>query len=71
MAIATCSLVFMPLLPRQKDETALMMKRPPSKLAGDCMLLLGVMLMVVGPAFACLSVFPQTSCLKIAGGPGC
>ena len=71
VAIATCSLVFMPLLPRQKDETALMMKRPPSKLAGDCMLLLGVMLMVVGPAFACLSVFPQTSCLKIAGGPGC
>lgn len=48
-----------------------MMKRPPSKLAGNALLLIGALLMVLGPAFACLSIFPQTACLQIAGGTGC
>jgi len=27
--------------------------------------------MLLGPGFACLSIFPQTACLQIAGGIGC
>ena len=48
-----------------------MMQRPPSKLAGGALLCIGALLMVVGPAFACLSVFPETACLQLAGGSGC
>lgn len=71
VAIAFTSLLFMPILPRQKAHVAEMMKRPPSKLAGHALLLIGALLMVLGPGFACLSIFPQTACLQIAGGTGC
>lgn len=71
VAIAFTSLLFMPLLPRQKAHVAEMMKRPPSKLAGHALLLIGALLMLLGPGFACLSIFSQTACLQIAGGIGC
>ena len=71
VAIALTSLLCMPIMPRQKAHVAQMMKRPPSKLAGNALLLIGALLMVLGPAFSCLAIFPQTACLQLAGGTGC
>ena len=45
--------------------------QPSSALRGKLALLLLVLLMVFGTVFACLPIFPATSCLVIAGGHGC
>ena len=70
-AIATCSLVFLPLLPSQKEHVRALAKRPRSRIAGYMMVALLVMLMVAGTVLAVLPIFEETACLQIVGGKGC
>ena len=71
VGIACTSLVFIRLMPSQKRHVAELAALPPSRRAGVCMELLLLLLIIVGPAFAILPVFPQMACLRIAGGSGC
>lgn len=71
MGVALCSLVFLPVLPSQKEHVARLRALPPSRCMGELSVLLLILLMVGGTALTCLPIFPQTACLVIAGGPGC
>ena len=71
VGIASCSLLFLPLLPRQKCHVAELKAREPSVSAGRAMIILLVGLMVVGTILSALPMFASTRCLAIAGGKGC
>ena len=64
-------MLFLGLLPSQKAHVAQLASLPPSPAMGKLMLgLLGV-LVVLGTGLSVLPIFPQTACLRIAGGGGC
>ena len=71
MGVALASLVFLPVLPSQKEHVARLRALPPSRLMGNLAVLLLILLMVGGSALTCLPIFPATACLVIAGGAGC
>ena len=71
VGIASCSILFLPLLPRQKCHVAELKAREPSVTAGRAMVILLVGLMVVGTVLSALPMFASTRCLAIAGGKGC
>ena len=71
VALATCSLFFLRLMPSQKEHVRQLAQQPPSLIAGRCMLVLLAFLMVVGTGFAILPMLPATACLRVAGGSGC
>ena len=71
VGIASCSILFLPLLPRQKCHVAELKAREPSVTAGRAMIILLVELMVVGTILSALPMFASTRCLAIAGGKGC
>ena len=71
VAIALSAVLFLPLLPRQKEEVARLAGRPRSRCAGRLMAALLALLVVVGTGFAVLPIVPQTACLRLAGGAGC
>jgi len=65
-------LLFLPLLPRQKAETQQL------KLNGGCSRVLGIVTLAYFVVSLCwtvmvnvMSISPSTSCLRLAGGPGC
>ncbi|GMF24064.1 unnamed protein product [Phytophthora lilii] len=65
-------LLFLPLLPRQKAETQQL------KLNGGSSRIIGIVTLVYFTISLCwtvmvniMSIYPFTSCLRIAGGPGC
>ena len=70
--IGLSSLIFIPLVPNQKDDVQRMKNTlPRSKtLANLCMFCI-VFGMLYGAAVSALAIFPDTSCLPIAGGSGC
>jgi hypothetical protein len=66
------SLAFLPLLPPQKKETqALKATGGTSKFMGGFTVVYVVFAMIWSVMTNLMSMFPSTSCLKIAGGPGC
>ena len=69
--VACLSLLALPIFPKQKADVARINLQPASALRGKLALLLLLLLMVFGTIFACLPIFPGTSCLVIAGGHGC
>ena len=71
-AFKFASLAFLPLLPRQKDETqALKRDGGSSKLIGTLTLVYCAFALVWSLMTNIMSIFPSTACLKIAGGDGC
>ena len=70
--IGLSSLIFIPLVPDQKEDVQRMKTHlPRSKtLANLCMFCI-VFGMFYGAAVSALAIFPGTSCLPIAGGSGC
>ena len=71
VGLACVSLLFLCLMPDQKAHVHRLAQRPRSRLAGSLMALLLLLLLVVGTGFAILPIFPQTACLRLAGGTGC
>ena len=69
--LACTSLLFLKLMPDQKAHVAELAQRPPSLRAGQLMVLLLAVLVVAGTGLAVLPIFPETACLRIAGGAGC
>ena len=69
--VALSSLLILPLLPSQKPAIARLKQQPSIRWMGNLMMILLVLMMAVGTVFSCLPIFPATSCLVIAGGPGC
>jgi len=71
-AMKLLSLAFLPLLPPQKKETQVLKATGgKSKLMGIFTLVYVVFAMIWSVMTNLMSMFPSTSCLKIAGGPGC
>ncbi len=71
VAIACTSLFALPLIPSQKAHIKELALKPKSKLAGNFLAVLLVALLVLGTGLAVLPIFPQTACLRLAGGVGC
>jgi hypothetical protein len=71
VGLACLSLPFLRLMPSQKAHVAHLTRRPRSRPAGRLMVALLLVLVLCGPTFAVLPIFPGTKCLLIAGGTGC
>jgi hypothetical protein len=70
-ALSSSAVLLLPLMPRQKGHVRELTKHPRSKLAARAMIVLLLLLMLVGTCLAMLPIFPQTACLRLAGGTGC
>ena len=69
---AFASLLFLPLLPDQKDDAQRRKKNAPAR---DLYAYVAVAVVILGLLYSftinALAVYPRTSCLRIVGGPGC
>ena len=71
VAIALSSLLFVPMLPRQKDDCARLREGTESTLAAAVVLAIIFVGMAYGAAMNIFPLIPSTACYPIFGGDGC